>query len=106
MCGLLKLPLGRDKQHCQSHFLGQSKSATPSSKWICHMVLLGAQRAKNVKCTGKKAATSPAAVFGHPMASWTLPLSRVDVLGVLCGDVPDTLLLLLFALRETDRRTP
>lgn len=59
-----KAPSWQGQQHCQSHFLGQSKSATPSSKWICHVVLLGAQRAKNVKCTGKKAATSPTAVFG------------------------------------------
>lgn len=54
----------KGQQSCQSHLLGQSKSATPSSKWICHVVLSGAQRAKNVKCTGKEAAISPAAVFG------------------------------------------
>lgn len=50
----------------------------------------------------RRATASAKLYLGHPMNSWTLPLSRIGVLGALCGDEPDTLLLLLFALDEAE----
>lgn len=98
VCGLLKLPLGRDSRAGSHTFL--AKASRP------HLALSGyvmwssqvPRELKMLSAQERKQPYHPLLCLGHP----TLPLSRVDVLGALCGDAPDMLLLLLFARDRQD----